>query len=75
MGKALLGTILLIAGAVALYFVYGMRPAEGLGDVARIVVKGQDTLKEPYYQIAMGVSSAVTLIGLVLLVIGVSGRK
>jgi hypothetical protein len=75
MGKAFLGTVLLIAGAVALYFVYGMRPAEGLGDVARIVVKGQDTLKEPYYQIAMGVSSAVSLIGLVLLVIGVSGKK
>ena len=75
MGKAFVGLVLLIAGAVALYFVYGMRPPEGLGDVARMVVKGKDYLKEPYYQIAMGVSSVVTLIGLILVVTGMSGRK
>ena len=75
MGKAFVGLVLLIAGGVALYFVYGMRPPEGLGDVARMVVKGKDYLKEPYYQIGMGVSSVVALVGLVLVVIGVSGKK
>lgn len=75
MGKTLLGLLLLIGGGIALFFVYGMRPPEGLGDVARLVTKGQDYIKEPYYQVLMGLSAVAALVGLILFVVGLSSKK
>jgi hypothetical protein len=74
-GKVAVGVLLMLAAGAALFVIYSMRPPEGIGDAVRIISKGQDYIKEPYYQVLMGLAGVTALIGTILFIVGLTGRK
>jgi hypothetical protein len=74
-GKVGLGILLMLAAGAALVVIYSMRPPEGIGDAVRIISKGQDYIREPYYQVLLGVAGVTALIGTILFIVGLTGRK
>jgi len=74
-GKVVLGIVLMVAAAAALALVWSMRPPENIADAVRMAAKGQDFIKEPYFQVALAVAGVTALIGTILFFTGLTGRK
>jgi hypothetical protein len=71
MGKLVIGVVLIIIGLIALASVHSMRPPAGFGDALTMIGQGRNTfIKEPFYQIFMGLSGLISLLGVLLTISG-----
>ncbi len=74
-GKVMIGVVLMVIAVAAAALVYSMRPPEGIADAVRMAAQGKDFIEEPYYQVALAVSSVLAVVGAILFFVGLSGRK
>jgi hypothetical protein len=65
-GKVVIGVVLMVLAVGAAALVYSMRPPEGIADAVRMAARGQDFIEEPYYQVALAVSSVLAVVGAIL---------
>ncbi len=76
MSKTGLGTLLLLAGIIALVMVHSMRPPSGIMDAFAMMAQGRQTfIKEPFYQILLALAGIVTFFGALLVYLGLSQRR
>ncbi|MEC4685512.1 MAG: hypothetical protein VST71_07255 [Nitrospirota bacterium] len=76
MNKKTVGIILLTVGVIGLVTVYSMRPPSGFGEALMMMGQGrQSFIKEPLYQILMGASGLIFLLGIMQIVLGFKNKK
>ena len=71
MNKILLGLVFLLSGILGIFIVYYFRPPENILEKVTFAVKQVNHLKSPIYEILLGVSGFIGLVGLSLTLKGI----
>jgi|GEM_PF-3168403 len=64
MEKNVVGWFLFVGGIISLFFVYTMRPPQGIGDAFNMVLSGkQNYIREPVYSWLLIICFAAAVVG------------